>query len=209
MTSLRGQRPGGRWGALLLGLLVLVASPHVAWAIDPFESAPGPAPPASSPRPHYRSDHPRPPQAAPPQLQPYPALPVAPVAMPLDRIRQFAAVRNLPLPPDLQIVPPAADVPAEFARFSGVWGGDERWNGRGRQALFFGPPTPSTYNQTPERYWRIFGTIQGNSLAFRFGRGNSARLSIYDSERAFATLDPNTSLSPPFRGAKMWVSQLR
>ena len=40
-----------------------------------------------------------------------------------------AAACDTPLPDDVQIMPPASDVPADLARFSGAWG-DGKWGGQ-------------------------------------------------------------------------------
>jgi hypothetical protein len=219
-----------RYAPLVLCVLFLVFT--AARAEDPFQSAP---PPAAVPKPvapphHYRAKQ---------QLEPVyraPAVPTNPEPQSADttpsaavpasdgRIRQFASARSIPLPQDLQIARPAADVPPKFARFSGVWGGDYRWNGGGRQPLFVveaidrsgratvvyshGPPNPRTYDQTPARWWRSFGNIEGNTLRFEFGKGWWIKLTLYDAERLYGVSEPNLTASPPFHGAKVWVSRI-
>jgi hypothetical protein len=201
--------------AVLIALAAVLVVPVVTLAADPFESAPGPVMPAPRARPATHA-----PATAPAQ----PREPEAVPAASLTKIRQFAAERGLPLPPDMQIVRPADDVPLQFARFSGAWGGDARWNGHGRQPLIVvemidrtgratlvyvnGPPTPSSYNQNPARWWRVIGTIDGQTLSFEFGRGFRIRLTMQDDQRIFAVDEPNLTMTPPFHGAKVWLPRL-
>jgi len=62
---------------------------------------------------------------------------LAPAPMTTDAraLRVAADARRIPLPKDLSIDAPAADLPNELARYLGAWGGDDRWGGRGKQAM--------------------------------------------------------------------------
>ena len=89
-------------GALALGVAIMLSGPIAAQSLDPFESAPGPAPAppkpvAHPPRPVHRAEPERAPaDAAPPRA---PAQTTIPAAM---------------------AVPPPAPVPPA-ARFDGIW----------------------------------------------------------------------------------------
>jgi hypothetical protein len=98
---------------VVIGLAVLVAT-YSAWAQDPFQSAPGPAP--QSARPPARQHLPRPPPA-----EPEPAEPVV--------------VPRLAAP----VGPSAAPAPAEAgraARFDGVWTGNRSCAAFGQRQAF-------------------------------------------------------------------------
>ena len=108
-----------------------------------------------------------------------------PVAANFDeaKVRALAASQNIPLPPTLKVMAPAASVPAARAAYVGAWGGDERWNGTGRQAMLviesidpsgtalgviaFGPALDSKApDQRPARYRSVAGSIGDEGLVF-------------------------------------------
>jgi len=99
------------------------------------------------------------------------------------KVRALAASQNIPLPPTLRVMAPAAPVPPLRAAYVGAWGGDERWNGTGRQTMLviesidssgtalgvigFGPPIDSKApDQRPARYRSIAGSISDGGLVF-------------------------------------------
>jgi hypothetical protein len=148
-----------------------------------------------------------------------------PALPPLERIRGFAAERSMPLPPDLEIIPPTSDVAPSLARFSGTWSGDNRWNGDGRQGVIvieaiassglamvvyaYGPPNPHTYNQDPARWHRATGTIDRDTISFEYAPGFRLTLTLYpDGQRMFAVLEPNPELTPPFPRGSMWLFRI-
>jgi class 3 adenylate cyclase len=111
-----------------------------------------------------------------------PAAP-APAAFDDTKIRALAASQNIPLPPTLKVKAPAAAVPARWAGYLGGWGGDEGWNGNGRQVILVvesvdesgaalgilaqgPPPEASSPDQRPARYRSVAGTITDAGLAF-------------------------------------------
>jgi hypothetical protein len=51
------------------------------------------------------------------------------------KLRVLAKSQSIPLPPRVQILMPSSAVPATYAGYLGAWGGDKRWNDRGRQAI--------------------------------------------------------------------------
>jgi adenylate cyclase len=51
------------------------------------------------------------------------------------KLRVLAKSQSIPLPPRVQILMPSSAVPATYASYLGAWGGDKRWNDRGRQAI--------------------------------------------------------------------------
>jgi adenylate cyclase len=102
------------------------------------------------------------------------------------KVRALAASQNIPLPPTLKVIAPAATVPALRAAYVGAWGGDERWNGTGRQTMLvvesidpsgtalgfiaFGPPPDSKApDQRPARYRSVAGSIGEEGLVFDVG----------------------------------------
>src|SRR5262249_59941325 len=52
-----------------------------------------------------------------------------------EKVRALAEKQAIPLPRNLKVLVPAATVPASLAGYLGAWGGDRRWNDRGRQAM--------------------------------------------------------------------------
>jgi class 3 adenylate cyclase len=52
-----------------------------------------------------------------------------------EKVRARAEKQAIPLPKNLKVLVPAANVPASLAGYLGAWGGDGRWNERGRQAI--------------------------------------------------------------------------
>lgn len=204
-------------------------------AADPFQSAPGPATATPKPTPQARPAQPHehtiiervyvPQQAPRPAPEPQPtSLPPSATSQSVETIRQLATARGQPLPGDLRIIRPAADVPAEFARFSGAWGGDYRWNDNGRQPVVivesidrngiatvvcsYGPPNPTTYNQSPAKWWRASGRIEGRTLTFEYGSGWIMKLTIQDDQRVFAFIPPKPEANPPFRGSQVWLVRI-
>jgi class 3 adenylate cyclase len=105
------------------------------------------------------------------------------------KVRAFAASQSIPLPPTLKVMAPAAAVPPLHAAYVGAWGGDERWNGTGRQSILviesidssgtalgvlgFGPPIDSKVpDQRQARYRSIAGTISDEGLVFTLANIN-------------------------------------
>jgi adenylate cyclase len=99
------------------------------------------------------------------------------------KVRALAASQNIPLPPTLRVMAPAASVLAPRAAYVGAWGGDERWNGTGRQTMLviesidpsgtalgviaFGPaPDSKAPDQRPARYRSVAGLISDDGLVF-------------------------------------------
>jgi class 3 adenylate cyclase len=119
---------------------------------------------------------------------------VAPVAQPAAKreanvrfddakIRAFAAGQNIPLPPTLRVMVPAAAVSKRLSGYLGAWGGDQGWNGSGRLIVLViesvdesgtalgvlaqGPPPDSSHaDQRPARYRSIAGSITDAGLIF-------------------------------------------
>jgi len=204
-----------RAGYAVVGLCGLLAAPCLAQSPDPFRSAPAPVPdkPAMP-----RTNAPRP---RPPAVEREPAVATPPN---LDRIREFAAARNMLLPQDLQIKRPGPDIPAAMARFSGVWGGDDKWNGRchnviiaveiiqrsGQAVVVYseGPAESSCYgNATSPWFRRFYAVIQGDSIVFTAGVIERTFTLINDNQlRGVSAANPD--LKPPFKGAVISISRL-
>ena len=51
------------------------------------------------------------------------------------KLRILAKSQSIPLPARVPILMPDPAVPATYAGYLGAWGGDNRWNNRGRQAI--------------------------------------------------------------------------
>jgi adenylate cyclase len=52
-----------------------------------------------------------------------------------EKVRSLAASQSIPLPRNIKVLVPTANVPANLAAYLGAWGSDKRWNDRGRQAM--------------------------------------------------------------------------
>jgi class 3 adenylate cyclase len=102
------------------------------------------------------------------------------------KIRALAARQNIPLPPTLKVMAAAAGLPPALAGYLGGWGGDQGWNGNGRQiilviesidesgtalgVLAFGPALdPNNADRRPARYRSIAGSITDAGLGFNLG----------------------------------------
>jgi class 3 adenylate cyclase len=97
-------------------------------------------------------------------------------------VRALAAKHDIPLPQTIRFIEPSSRVPEKAVKYLGVWGGDRRWGGNGRQMILLvthiddlgtaigvfahGPPNPNTYDQNPANYWSFTGTITDNDLKF-------------------------------------------
>jgi hypothetical protein len=97
-------------------------------------------------------------------------------------VRALAAQQNIPLPETLSLQAPPETVPKKLAAYVGVWGGEGRWNGVGRQLMLIvtnvnesptvvgflanGPPNSYTSNQSPAAYRPFTGTISDDGLSF-------------------------------------------
>jgi class 3 adenylate cyclase len=97
-------------------------------------------------------------------------------------VRALAAQQNIPLPETLSLQAPPETVPKRLAAYIGVWGGEGRWNGVGRQLMLIvtnvnesptvvgflanGPPNNYTSNQSPAAYRPFTGTISDDGLSF-------------------------------------------
>jgi len=189
-----------------------------AQADDVFQSAPGPVVvPKIRPEPLRQ---PRPKREAQPPQEVAPAEPRSSIVS-VDAIKQLASSRGIPVPQDLRITRPAADVPAGMARFSGIWG-DGRWNGTGRELLFAvetvgsdgrcvvvfaeGGPGPNTATQTPSRWWRSFGQIDGNRLSYDQFPGHKHLITLLDDNRMLLQADPIPAMNLP--PSQAWLSPL-
>jgi hypothetical protein len=193
-------------GLITFSVLTL-ASPNLSWAesVDPFRSAPGPAPLARS--------KPRPPSEL---ASPPPVRPVAP-ALDLSRVREFAAAQQIPLPPDLQITPPRPEISPSLARFSGVWSSNTGWGGRCRKILLavekiepggqaiivtaLGPSPPNCYRSDDPAYFsRLSATIRDDTLEYLGIYGVANRFKISGDRYLMGTSLPSPSANPPNRG---------
>jgi class 3 adenylate cyclase len=104
-----------------------------------------------------------------------------------EKVRTLAEKQAIPLPKNLKVLVPAANVPANFAGYLGAWGGDKRWNPRGRQAILIvesidesgtalgfyahsDPAVPNTVTQNSARFVPFASTVTDNGLHFVWGQ---------------------------------------
>jgi class 3 adenylate cyclase len=102
------------------------------------------------------------------------------------KIRALATSQNIPLPPTLRIMAPAPALPPAIAGYLGAWGGDQGWNGNGRQIILviesidesgtalgvlgIGPALdPNNADRRPARYRSFAGSITETGLTFMLG----------------------------------------
>jgi len=101
----------------------------------------------------------------------------------------LAQAPTIPLPSDLKIDSPAADVPASVARFAGAWAHGawdgvlphvlvvETVDGSGRAQIVYGLGDSAEADVT-RRYWRATGRIVGDLLTFDLSEGASVAYHI-------------------------------
>ena len=104
-----------------------------------------------------------------------------------EKVRALAASQSIPLPKKLKVLVPAANVPANLAGYLGAWGGDKRWNPRGRQAIlivesidesgtalgFYAqgvPLVPNEVTQNSARFTPFASTVTDKGLHFVWGQ---------------------------------------
>jgi len=104
-----------------------------------------------------------------------------------EKVRALAASQSIPLPKNLKVLVPAANVPANLAGYLGAWGGDKRWSVRGRQAIlivesidesgtalgFYAhgvPLVPNEVAQNSARFVPFAATVTENGLHFVWGQ---------------------------------------
>ena len=206
--------------AMLVASAMAIAAPAVGQALDSFQSAPGPAPAL----PHANPPKPRPPAAEQEQPLHTPAAAV-PASPNLDRIRELAAAKGILLPQDLQIKRPGPDVPPAIARFSGVWGGDNKWNGRCRQILIIveaidksgqativdaeDPAESFCYgNNHSPWFHRVYATIQGDSISYSNAPGFERKFTLVSDNQLYGVAVANPNVRPPYTGAVILISRL-
>jgi class 3 adenylate cyclase len=104
-----------------------------------------------------------------------------------EKVRALAEKQSIPLPRNLKVLVPAANVPANVAAYLGAWGGDSRWNDKGRQAIlivesiddagtalgFYAhsvPLLPNAVTQNSARFVPFASTVTENGLHFVWGQ---------------------------------------
>jgi adenylate cyclase len=122
-----------------------------------------------------------------------PAPPLATVAAGLHfdeaKVRAMADRQAIPLPPQLKVLPAAEAVPHAFADYLGAWGGEQRWNKSGRQAILViesideagtavgvyahgVPLNPNATTQKSAHFIPFAATITDKGLHFAWDRSN-------------------------------------
>ena len=104
-----------------------------------------------------------------------------------EKVRALAEKQAIPLPRNLKVLVPAANVPANLAGYLGAWGGDRRWNDRGRQAMlivesidetgtalgFYAQGVPLVTNEATQnsaRFTPFASTVTDRGLHFVWGQ---------------------------------------
>jgi class 3 adenylate cyclase len=104
-----------------------------------------------------------------------------------EKVRALAEKQSIPLPKNLKVLVPAANVPANLAGYLGAWGGDKRWNPRGRQAMlivesidesgtalgFYAHSVPLVTNEVTQnsaRFTPFASTVTDKGLHFVWGQ---------------------------------------
>ncbi len=102
------------------------------------------------------------------------------------KVRALAERQSIPLPPQLKVFAAAGSVPHALTEYLGAWGGDKRWNARGRQAILvvesideFGtaigvyahgvPLVPNAVTQNSARFVPFAATVTDKGLHFAWG----------------------------------------
>jgi class 3 adenylate cyclase len=123
------------------------------------------------------------------------------------RVRALADHQAIPLPTQLEVLPAAGTVPRSFADYLGPWGGDKRWNARGRQAVLIVesidasgtaigvyaqgmPLSPSGATPDSARFVHFAATVTDKGLHFTWGRSNYNFLLMPDGSM-WGQLDSN------------------
>ena len=104
-----------------------------------------------------------------------------------EKVRALAEKQSIPLPRNLKVLVPAGNVPANLSGYLGAWGGDKRWNPRGRQAIlivesidesgtalgFYAhgvPLVPNEVTQNSARFTPFASTLTDKGLHFVWGQ---------------------------------------
>jgi class 3 adenylate cyclase len=123
------------------------------------------------------------------------------------RVRALAARQAIPLPPQLRVLPAAGTVPHALSDYLGAWGGDGRWNKRGRQVILIVesvdeagialgvyasglPLVPNTATQSSARFMPFAATITDKGMHFASRRSNYNFLLMPDGS-LWGQLDSN------------------
>jgi class 3 adenylate cyclase len=123
------------------------------------------------------------------------------------KVRVLAERQSIPLPAHLQVLPAAATVPHAFTGYLGAWGGDQRWNMNGRQAILIVerideggiaigvyaqgvPLKPNAVTQNSARSVPFAATITDKGLHFALDRSNYNFLLMPDGS-LWGQLDSN------------------
>lgn len=105
----------------------------------------------------------------------------------MQRVTAIAAKNKLILP-NFVINRPAASLPPQMRRYSGIWASTIAFGGgTGRQAMLivtdvesdgtimgyyvYGPPTPQTIDQSPAGFTQWLGKVSDGALTYQTGRG--------------------------------------
>jgi class 3 adenylate cyclase len=123
------------------------------------------------------------------------------------KVRTLAARQSIPLPPRLRVLSAGAGVPHALTDYLGAWGGDQRWNKRGRQAILVVesideagtaigvyaqgvPLNPNAVTQNSARFVPFAAIVNDKGLHFAWDRSNYNFLLMPDGS-LWGQLDSN------------------
>ncbi len=138
-----------------------------------------------------------------------PRLATVPTGLRFDeaKVRALAERQSIPLPPQLRVLPAAGTVPHGLTDYLGAWGGDKRWNARGRQAILIVesidgagtaigvyahgvPLNPNAATENSARFVPFAAIVTDKGLHFAWGRSTYNFLLMPDGSM-WGQLDSN------------------
>jgi TolB-like protein/DNA-binding winged helix-turn-helix (wHTH) protein len=136
----------------------------------------------------------------------------------MQRVRAIAAENKLILP-SFVINRPAASVPPQLHRYSGIWASRIAFNGTGRHAMLivtkvegdgtimgyfvYGPPKPQTPEHHPAGVVQWLGKVSDGALTYRFPLGTTMTVQ-FTGDNIFLALNRTDGLRPTVTMEPVW-----